>query len=51
MTTKRDAAIKKAPTRDLAKRRAVVKEMLAERDQRQRISLEEIRRLRDEGRY
>ncbi len=51
MAARRDAAIKKAPTRDLAKRQAAVKEMLAERDQRQKISREEIRRLRDEGRY
>ena len=51
MAARRDATIKKAPTRDQSKRQAVVKEMLAERDQRQKIPLEEIRRLRGEGRY
>ena len=40
-----------ALTQEQEKRKAVVAQMLAERDKRRKVSQEEIRRMRDEGRY
>ncbi len=49
MATQREAEQKL--TRKQAKRMAVIVQMLAERDLRQQVSTEEIRRLRNEGLY
>ncbi len=49
MATQREAEQKL--TRKQAKRKAVITQMLAERDQRQKVSPDEIRRLRNEGLY
>ena len=51
MTAKRETDLKDALTQEQAKRKAVVTQMLAEREQRQRVSYEEIRRMRSEGRH
>lgn len=50
MTT-RKADSSEAFTQEQEERRAAVIRMLAERDKRQKVSKEEIRRMRDEGRY
>ena len=51
MTTKREPDLKDALTQEQARRKAVVTKMLAEREQRQPVSHEEIRRMRSEGRH
>ena len=51
MAIKRETRLKHITPRSEALRRQVVSRMLAERDQRQRVPREEIRRMRDEGRY
>ena len=51
MTAKRETDLKVALTQEQVKRKAVVTQMLAEREQRQRVSHEEIRRMRSEGRH
>ena len=51
MTAKRDTNLKDTLTQEQAKRKAVVTKMLSEREQRQRVSHEEIRRMRSEGRH
>ena len=51
MATERKIAPKGISPREQARRRQVIALMLAERDQRQPVSREEIRKMRDEGRY
>ena len=51
MAVKRDIESKDISTHEQMKRKAVVTQMLAEREQRQKVSREEIKRMRGEGRY
>ena len=51
MTVNRPVDVKEIPTYEQGKRKAVVTQMLAERDRRQSVSQEEIGTMRGEGRY
>ena len=51
MTIKKYVEVKEIPTYEQGERKAVVIQMLAERDRRQSMSQEEIGRMRGEGRY
>ena len=51
MTAKKETKIGETLTPEEAQRKAVVARMLAERERRQTVSREEVRRMRTEGRY
>ncbi len=51
MAIRRNIAPKGIPPREQERRRQVIALMLTERDQRQPVSREEVRKMRDEGRY
>ncbi len=51
MATRRQTDSSETLTDEQEKRKAVVIRMLTERDRRQKVSQEDIRRMRDEGRY
>ena len=51
MTISKVSKVEEVSSEETARRMAIVKKMLQERDSRPSVSLEEIKRLRDEGRY
>ena len=51
MTISKSSKVGEVSSEEAARRLAIVEEMLAERNKRPAVSSEEIRRLRDEGRY
>jgi len=51
MTISKVSKAEEVSPKEAARRMAIVKKMLEERDRRPAVSLEEIKRLRDEGRY
>ena len=51
MATGRNIVPKGFPPREQERRRQVIALMLAERDKRQPVSREEVRKMRDESRY
>ena len=51
MTASKHTDVKEILTPEQAKRKAVVVQMLAERDQRQPVSPKEVGKMRGEGRY
>lgn len=51
MTISDSPKVEEVSSEEAARRMAIIKQMLAERNKRPAVSSEEIRRMRDEGRY